>query len=514
LAYKSHFWFFHIYLSHYVKYETAPFQRDLFSITEDENIKNAVIVAFRGSAKSTIFSLSYAIWAVLGKQQKKFVVLLGQTHQQVKLMLNNIKREFETNELLRRDFGELELEADEWRADSIVLPNLDARISAFSSGESIRGIRHLTSRPDLIVCDDVEDLQSVKTRELRDKIYQWFRGDIIPAGDENTKLIVVGNLLHEDSLIIRLKESIEEGKFGGVFRTYPLINEKGDILWPGRYPNSLAIEELKKSVGDEIAWSREYLLTIISDEGRTVHPEWIHYYDALPDKNKCRPRLIVIGFDPAISQESTADYSAAIMAYIYGYGEDLKIYILPYILNRRLTFPQTIEELKKLSVLAEFGMKPRIFVEDVSYQTVLVQQLTIEGLFAVPVKVYGRDKRARLVLTTDYLMAGKILFPRYGAEILIQQLIGFGVEKYDDLVDAFTIMINKIIEDDRPRTPGIKLDECRCKPIVSMSEINRVLGCDTEVDIMSMHFNGPIYSQEKWCHRSHLIQHGNSPFQI
>jgi predicted phage terminase large subunit-like protein len=488
LAYKSHIWFFHIYLSHYVKFETAPFQRELFGITEDETIKKAVIVAFRGSAKSTIFSLSYAIWAVLGQQQKKFVVLLGQTHQQVKLMLNNIKREFETNELLRRDFGKLELEADEWRADSIVIPKLEARISAFSTGESIRGIRHLTSRPDLIVCDDVEDLQSVKTRDLRDKIYQWFRGDIIPAGDESTKIIIVGNLLHEDSLIIRLKESIEEGKFGGVFRSYPLINNEGDVLWPGRYPDPLAIEELKKSVGDEIAWSREYLLTIISDEGRVVHPEWIHYYDSLPDKNKERPRLIIIGFDPAISQESTADYSAAIMAYVYGFGENLNIYILPYILNRRLNFPQTIEEIKKLTTYAEFGMRPRIYVEDVSYQAVLVQQLIIVGLFAESVKVYGRDKRARLVLTTDYLRAGKILFPRYGAEILIQQLIGFGVEKYDDLVDAFTTMINKLIEDDKPRTPGIKLGESGGKTIVSISEINRILGHTADKDIMSKNF--------------------------
>jgi len=400
-------------------------------------------------------------------------------------MLNNIKREFETNELLRRDFGKLELEADEWRADSIVIPKLDARISAFSTGESIRGIRHLTSRPDLIVCDDVEDLQSVKTRDLRDKISQWFRGDIIPAGDENTKIIVVGNLLHEDSLIIRLKESIEKGKFGGIFRSYPLINDEGKILWPGRYPDSLAIRELKKSVGDEVAWSREYLLKIISDEGRVVHPEWIHYYDKLPDKNNYRPRLIIIGFDPAISQEATADYTAAIMFYVYGYGEDFRAYVVPYLLNKRLTFPQTIKEIKNFCTLVEFKMRPRIYVEDVGYQVVLVQQLVLEGLSAEPVSVYGRDKRARLVLTSDYIKSGKILFPRTGAEVLIQQLIGFGVEKYDDLVDAFTLAVNKIIEDDRPRTPGIKLSETK-DTIVNMSELDRMF--PTDGDILTMQF--------------------------
>jgi len=492
LAYKSHIWFFHIYLAHYVKYETAPFQRELFGITEDETIKKAVIVAFRGSAKSTIFSLSYAIWAVLGQQQKKFVVLLGQTHQQVKLMLNNIKREFETNELLRRDFGKLELEADEWRADSIVIPKLDARISAFSTGESIRGIRHLTSRPDLIVCDDVEDLQSVKTRDLRDKISQWFRGDIIPAGDENTKIIVVGNLLHEDSLIIRLKESIEKGKFGGIFRAYPLINDEGKILWPGRYSDLHAIEKLKKSIGDDSAWHREFLLTIISDEERVVHPEWIHYYDKLPDKNKLRPRLIVIGVDLAISEKTTADYTAMIPIYVYSFGEELEIYVLPNIVNKRLTFPQTLQEIKKLYSDIEYGMRPRIYVEDVGYQVVTVQQLKNEGFLAEPIKVYGLDKRTRLSLTTDYIKSGKILFPKRWTnsrvDLLILQLIGFGVEKHDDLVDAFTIVVNKIIEEDRPRTPGIKLSEGGGKTIVSISEIDRVLGHSTDEDIMSKQF--------------------------
>ena len=51
---KSHFWFFHFYFPHYVTYETAPFQRELFHYTERSDIKNLYIVAFRGSGKSTM----------------------------------------------------------------------------------------------------------------------------------------------------------------------------------------------------------------------------------------------------------------------------------------------------------------------------------------------------------------------------------------------------------------------------------------------------------------------------
>lgn len=40
----------------------------------------------------------------------------------------------------------------------------------------------------------------------------------------------------------------------------------------------------------------------------------------------------------------------------------------------------------------------------------------------------------------------KVFFPKQGAEELIQQLVYFGVEKHDDLVDAFTIVLLKSLE--------------------------------------------------------------------
>lgn len=126
LSRESHFWFFHIYGNEYIKYETAPFQKEILSLTEDESIKNMVIVAFRGSAKSTIVTMSYPIWSIIGKQQKKFVLIASQTQQQAKQHLSNIKREFETNEMLREELGPFKQE-DEWSTSSLILPKFDAK---------------------------------------------------------------------------------------------------------------------------------------------------------------------------------------------------------------------------------------------------------------------------------------------------------------------------------------------------------------------------------------------------
>jgi predicted phage terminase large subunit-like protein len=58
----------------------------------------------------------------------------------------------------------------------------------------------------------------------------------------------------------------------------------------------------------------------------------------------------------------------------------------------------------------------------------------------VPVKV-GQDKRARLRAVATFIQNGTVLFPEKGCEDLLAQLLGFGVEDHDDLVDAFVLMV-------------------------------------------------------------------------
>lgn len=82
-----------------------------------------------------------------------------------------------------------------------------------SSDQSIRGIRHGSHRPELIIADDLENLQSVKTRESRDKLYEWFTKELIPLGDlKKTRIVILGNMLHRDSLLMRMRDEIDTGK--------------------------------------------------------------------------------------------------------------------------------------------------------------------------------------------------------------------------------------------------------------------------------------------------------------
>lgn len=482
LARNSHYWFFSIYLNHYLKFPFAQFHHEIFALTEDEQIKMGALVAFRGSGKSTLISLSYPIWAIIGKQNKKFVLLVSQTQTQARMMLTNIKKELEGNELLKADVGPFEEDSDEWGATSLVLRYYDARITCASIDQSIRGLRHKEHRPDLVVLDDLEDLQSAKTKDGRDKTYVWLTGEGLPIGDQNTKIMIVGNLLHEDCLLMRLKNLILEGKMPGKFLSFPILSEDNQIAWPGKFPRPENIEKLKSSIANDAAWHREYLLHIISDADRLVHPEWIHFYDNAPrgnEDNNENFRYVATGVDLAISEKESADFTAMVSAKVFGHQEDLQVYVLPNPVNQRLTFPDTVNFARDLSRSLGGGQFTKLFIEDVGYQAALIQHLNAKNIPAEGVKLQGQDKRARLALVTHLIQQGEILFPRKGCEELINQLTGFGVERHDDLADAFSLLLLKVMELDNVPEPRVTAIDCGPSYFTGLSERHKPLSFDS-----------------------------------
>jgi len=445
LAKRSHFWFFYIYFSDHVIHEPAPFHYDLFNITQDEEVSLGVITAFRGSGKSTIMSLSFPIWAVVGEQQKRYILLISHTQNQSGQILSNIKTELETNELLISDFGPFSNDAISWNQNMITLSGYDnARITALSTGGNIRGLRDRQHRPQLIVCDDIESLDAVKTMESRDKTFKWFTHDVLPSGDLGTRCIVIGNLLHEDSLLMRLKEQIQKSSSYGTYREYPLLDDVENCTWKSKFPNKESLSVLKNKILDPIAWLREYCLKLVSDAGRIIDPKWIKYYEEIPPTTTYYRRSS-LGVDLAISEKTHADYTAAITVHLFEYDEsDFKLYILPNIINKRLNFVEATETLKNLFRLSNVRDSLTAYVESVAYQEAMAQNLRSDGYNVESVLPKG-DKRARLSSMAPLIESGKILFPK-SSKFLVDQLTNFGVEKHDDLVDALFYAVSPLVQ--------------------------------------------------------------------
>lgn len=453
---KSLEFFFPIYLYDYIKFKTAPFHTEIFRILQSDKNKLAVITAFRGSAKSTIITTAYVLWSILGMQQKKFILICSQTEAKARQHLNNIKYQLLNNELLKKDLGPFEEERNNLgNATALIIKRMNVKIMICSIEQSIRGMTHNEHRPDLIILDDIEDMNSVKTKEGRNKTFDWLTGDIIPAGTRKTRIVVLGNLLHEDSVLKRLEKKIVNGemkRMNGIYREYPIVDEKGKPLWTGKYPTLESIEEEREKTMNDIAWHREYLLKIISSDEQIVLPEWITFYEKMPADGF---RSICIGIDLAVSEKDSADCTAIVVAYVYGTGKNMKIYIQKHPYNKRSSFPVHAEFIKALVATEKLKHnRVKLYVEDVGYQKALIQFFESQKYDIEGVPTGRNDKGARLRLTTPLLKDGRILFPESGCEELIDQLLGFGKEKHDDLADAFSIVVLKIIENN-PVAGGI-----------------------------------------------------------
>jgi len=267
LAYESPFWFSMFYLRRHFNYPLAPFHMEMFHLIEQSKYEFIVVMAFRESGKSTIMNLSNVLWSILGKPGKKCVIIMSQTQDQAKNHFANIKSELEGNELLKEDFGPFTENTNEWNRLSLELEYHGAKIMSVTRDQKVRGVKFNQHRPDLIICDDLEDSVSVKDRTATEEFAKIFESEILPLGNEYTKIIVLGNLLSHywidqdmnRSFILRLKNQIEDGRADSVFRAYPLIDDRGKNLWPSRFPDRKAVLKLRLRLSLE-TWIQEYLL--------------------------------------------------------------------------------------------------------------------------------------------------------------------------------------------------------------------------------------------------------------
>jgi hypothetical protein len=245
-----------IYLSGYFTDPPASFHPQLVHALESDEEKRLLVIGFRGSGKSTFGSLALPLWAALENPQKfPFIILVADSSRQATLNISAIKHELETNTLIKQDYGEikgnviedfaLKGEGEEWQKQNIVLSN-GVRILARSRGRKVRGLRHLQHRPKLVVVDDPEDGEWVRTKENRDKTDRWLHSEIMGGLDARKgKLVVIGNLLHMDALLSRLKAP------GTGFKPleFPLIDSEGRCTWPAMYPTPESLKAKEIDMG-------------------------------------------------------------------------------------------------------------------------------------------------------------------------------------------------------------------------------------------------------------------------
>jgi predicted phage terminase large subunit-like protein len=442
--------FFHFlmnYLQEDFELDPADFHKEMIDALDsvDDLDKYLAILGFRGSAKSTILE-AFALWSLINGKHN-LIVYIRSTIDDAKMTLANIRNRIEESPQLQKDFN-ITLDdtkahnfREKWSESQITIGN--CTMIARSRGQKIRGMKFKKARIDLIIGDDLEDVKDADSKEKREATRKWFFAEVLPATkqgvlSDNVKVVLLGNLVHRDCLIKHLSKS----KTVKVLEFW-IYDENGKITWEGLYPNEEAVQKEKEKVmmaGEGLGlviWAREYLGKEVDSEDMVLKMEDIQYY---PDEWLQRtPSQAGVGIDFAISKKETADYTAMVKGVdVKNDDGERKLLVMKGNVEQRLGFEETIKKAVEINEIMPHGTK--FYPEKVGYQEAAHEIMKKNGLTVVPMSAVG-DKKARIASACFYVKSGRVLFPREGAENVINNLTGFGIEEHDDLADAFAYMV-------------------------------------------------------------------------
>jgi hypothetical protein len=282
---------------------TPPFHREAWELYASDN-KQVGCVAPRDHAKSTGLTFDY-ILAEVCFRTSDYVILIGSTEDKAAEQLSNISEELEVNEDLRREFGIKGFESQQ-KTEIIVVHDDGHRFRILARGaeQKIRGAMWKGKRPNLIVCDDMEDDEQVENKDRRVKFRKWFFRAAKQALSKKGKIRVHGTILHEDSLLSRLMKN-KMWKFL-FYKAHESYNDFSNLLWPDRWTaKELRDRQIEfEEDGDSGGYSQEFLNSPLDNNESYLKKE-----NFLPMKEADyeSDKIYVAGADFAVSKSDSAN---------------------------------------------------------------------------------------------------------------------------------------------------------------------------------------------------------------
>lgn len=348
------------YFPHYFSRPSPEFHRELDAIWQQGVLKGRypltpadtkaisrlpgvrrAVAAPRGHAKSTNLTFKGTMHSTL-YGYKHYPIIISDSSEQAEGFLDNIRVEFEENTAILEDFGPLA--GSVWRSN-VLVTKTNIKIEAIGSGKKIRGRKHRNWRPDLIILDDVENDENVRTPEQRSKLKNWFDKAVSKSGDDYTDIVYIGTLLHYDSLLaktltnpayrsIKYKAVIQFSQADDLWQQWESIFT--DLANDDREADALAFFQAHKAAmleGTQVLWEEKlsyYDLMVMrvsegeasfnsEEQNEPINPddclfmeEWFEYYNEA-EINFRDAVFDFFGFiDPSLGKTKRSDFSAIV----------------------------------------------------------------------------------------------------------------------------------------------------------------------------------------------------------
>lgn len=448
---------------------SPDFHNEMWELCCSQN-KFVAIAAPRGHAKSTAVTLGYGL-ATLLFRERKFMLLVSDTESQASIFLGNIKLALQENDQLIELFGLKKNEKGmvQFVKDSetdIVVEFDDGhkfRIIAKGSEQKLRGLLWNNSRPDIIICDDMENDELVMNKDRRAKFKRWFKGALLPCRSDSGIVRIVGTILHMDSLLENLmpkpydKQTITKSlkQFSTrrtMWRTIKYrahTDDYKELLWPQK-KSADEFKMLRQQAfedGTQDIYSQEYL-NIPIDESSTYFRR--ADFQAMREDDYKQPVRYYVTADLAISDKETADYSV----FIVGAVDEERRLQIRNVIRERLDGREIVDT---ILMLQKMYQPEAIGIEEMQVSKAIGPFLREEMIkhnnfiSLYPLKHGGKDKLTRSRSIQARMRASGCKFDKSQDwyQTFEDECMRFPRDKHDDQVDAFAylgLMLDVIVE--------------------------------------------------------------------
>lgn len=451
------------------KAESAGFHKECWELCCGTD-KYVAIAAPRGHAKSSAITLGYGLATMLFRE-RKFMLLVSDTEAQAANFLGLFKAELQENTDLIELFGlkknEKGLVAFVKDSETDIIVEFDDghkfRVMAKGSEQKLRGLIWNGSRPDIIMCDDIENDELVMNKERRDKMRKWFRNALLPSLSDRGVVRMVGTVLHMDSLLENFmpnpsdRFTVDEGlkqfsKLKGMWRAVKYKAHNSDfteLLWPEKKSKEhfKMLMEQARADGALDGYSQEYL-NVPLDASTAFFKK--QDFLVLREEEKEVPLNYYISIDLAISEAEKADFSVFVVG---GVDENKRLHIKNVIRERLngLEIVETILALQRMYDPLAIGIEDMQVSKSVGpfLREEMVRTNTYPNIHLI--KHGGKDKPMRAKSIQARMRAGGVKFDKEADwyPTFEDELLTFPRGKRDDQVDAFAylgLMLDVVIE--------------------------------------------------------------------
>ena len=225
--------------------------------------------------------------------------VVGKSEDNAKTLLSDLQAELQFNQRYINDFGP-QFNSGDWQEGQFVTQD-DCAFFALGRGQSPRGLRHRSNRPDYIVIDDLDDDELCLNDARVSKLTDWVKEALFGTfGAQGGRFVMVGNLISKCSVLANV------AKTKGVFVSKVNVYDKwGNPSWPEFWkPDKI---QAKADFMGYRAFQKEYMNNPIT-EGAVFRNDWIRWKRALPLREYAE---LVLYIDPSFKPTTKNDFKAA-----------------------------------------------------------------------------------------------------------------------------------------------------------------------------------------------------------